>query len=582
MSRIRTLVFFLAVALLPLALAQSLRPLLPAETLLAVGTQGMTDHQSQLQPILDEFERLGVGAAFQDAFAGAEQSAEQSANVPDLSQVPAALQDLTVLDVLGDEAWLAVSLSPYNPLPVLTLVARVDAKAQTAFASLIDANADQDGVQRLTEGSLAFFVTTADGGDGMSTPIAYAQDGPLVALSSNPDVLRGVLRRHQGASEPNLTTTDAYGASLGTLSGGVFYSFLHVGPAGDVLSPLVQGQGFDTLATRLTRLLTTIGSSAGVLRITADGVETDGVQALDGAGQDIALYNLLSSSQAASLDPLGFVPQGALSVQSGAFDLTGWWNYLGDLVSSAPELGVGDLDQFISGMTGIDLRAALFDWSGTQVGTIATAAPAVTDPGMPAANLLGESVFMLQSTDDAAAAAGLSQLFTTVATQASAFTDPSGGAGAPDVSTHQVGDVTVTSYGMGPGIALSYAVTDGYALVATSTEAMDKVLQARSGSTALPATLAAMQGQVPQGAHSFALADQRASLEATAASIASQIQTVAGLGGAANLDFDKVQKASDAIEQFVRFIAARMGGSVSYSQVADNTITTHGMTQISW
>lgn len=582
MPRFRTLALALLLALAPASLAQSLRPLLPDQTLLALGTQGLSAHRDQLQPFLDELDRLGVAAAFQDAFGGAEQSAESAANVPDLSQLPSEFQGLNLLDVIGDEAWVALSVSSYNPLPAVTLVARVDAKAEQAFASAIAANADQAGVQALTEGSQTFYVVTADAGDGMSSPVAYAQDGALVALSSNPDVLRGVLRRHQGADEPNFTTTDAYASTLGTLGDGVLYGFVHVGPAGDVLSPLVKGQGFDTLADRLSRLLTTIGTSAGVTRITADGVETDGVQALDGTGQDLALYNLLSSDAPASLDPLAFVPQGALGVQSSAFDLTGWWNYLGDLVSNAPELGIGDLDQFLQGMVGIDLRQALFDWSGTQVGSITTGAPTVVDPGMPASDLLGESVLMLQATDESAAQQGLSQLFTTVATQVAGFTDPSGSGASANVSTRDVGGVTVTSYGMGPGITLSYAVTDGYALIGTSDAAMDAVLQARSGSAALPPTLAAMRAAVPQGAHSFALADERASLEATASSIAGQVQTMAGLGGSAGLDFDKVQKASAAIEQFVQFVAARTGGAVRYSQVADGVITSHGMTQVSW
>ncbi len=590
----RTLVIPLvfALALAGATLAQSLRAVLPAETLGAVGTQGLSQQQDLLQDFIAEFNRLGVADAVQAALAGAEQQAQ--GGLPDMSQIPEELKGLSVLDFVGDEAWLAVSAGTSNPLPAVTLVANVDAKAQRAVAAMIDKNASEPGVQKLSEGSVTFYVATVDagttGGDangdtnGMptSTPVAYAQDGSFVALSTNPDTLRGVLRRHQGASEPSFTDADGYGATLANLSDGNVFTYFDAGAVARLVEPFIQGQGFDEIAKRAVNALTTIGTRGTVARVTQQGIETQAILALDGSGKDTALHNLLTSATPASTDPFAFVPSTALSVQSGRADLGGWWNYLGDLVAAAPQLGIADLDQFVTGMTGLSLRTTLFDWMGTSFASIVTDAPTVSQPAMATSNMLGDTVILIQANDEAAAATGLGQFFTTVATQVGAFTSAGDTAASANATTRDVGGVTVASYAMGPGITVSYAVTNGYALIATSDTAMDKALDARSQGAKLPATLDAMRGKVPQDATSFALTDDRASMEAAADTLAQGLQMAAGLGGSKGLDFDKVQAASDAVKQFLTFVASRLGGAVAYSQVSGGTITNHSSEEVSW
>lgn len=593
MKRTLAILVVLFAALVGSAVAQSLADLLPAETFAAFGTKDLAQHQDLLNDFIAEFNRLGVADAVQAALAGA----EQQADVPDLSQMPEELKGIGLMDAIGQEAWLSVSAGASNPLPAVTVVARVSPKLQDVVSSAIEKNASAEGVQTLTEGSITFYVETVStdqggngsgGGDAASgampsdVPVAYAQDGDLVAFSTNPDTLRGVLRRHQGASEPSFTGSAGYAATLGKLQDGNVSTYLDLGTAAGLLEPFVKGQGFDAIAGRLLAALRTVGTRGGVMHVTDTGLTSEAIQALDASGNDAALYDLLASSTSASTDPLGFVPDSALSVQSGRVDLSGWWGYLGDLIASAPELGVGDLNQTVTGMTGLDLRTVLFDWMGTSTGSIVTDAPTVSQPGMPGANLLGDTVILVQAKDETAAAQGLGQFFTTVATQLSAFTSAGDTTTGPNASTRDVGGVTVASYTMGPGITISYAVTDGYALIATSDTAMDKVLAAHGGSSQLPSTLAAMRAKVPQDATSFSLADASATMKSAASSLSQALQMSAGLGGSQGLDIDKVQAASDAVQQFLTFVASRMGGEASYSQVNGSNIVTHGSTEIRW
>ncbi|MEJ2358559.1 MAG: hypothetical protein P8Y13_10850 [Deinococcales bacterium] len=582
MNRVRIVLVALLLAVVSGAMAQSLRSLLPADTVAAIGVQGLSQQQAKIQPFIDEFERLGVGKAFQAAFASTEQQAEQSAKLPDLNQMPKQLQGLGLLDVLGNEAYLAVSMSQGNPLPAVVFVARVDAKAQQAASSLIAEQAKLSTVQKLTEGSITFYVETVDNGDGTTTQVAYAQDGALVALSNNPDVLRGVLRRQQGSTEPAFTDSAGYKATLGTLGDGQIVTYLALSPVATTVQPLVAAQGMDALAQRLASALDTIGTSGAVSRITAAGVESQDVRKLGPADKDPALHAMLSSNAPASTEPLGFVPSDAISVSSSSLSLSDWWTYLGGLVASAPQLGITDLNQFVQGMAGVDLQKDLFDWSGPNVATISTPAPAPQQAGMPSSDLLGASVFVLRSKDDSAAAAGLSDLFTKLATQLASFSNPTGNAAPAQAATHQVGNVTVTSYTMAPGVTLSYTVAGGHAFIATSQTALDAVLQAMQKGNGLPSTLQSMRQQVPSGAHSFTLTDAQANMKNLGASLVTGLQTFAGMGGSQNLDIAKVQAATDALQKYLDYVAGRLGGAVSYQQVSGDTITGHGMTQVRW
>jgi hypothetical protein len=579
---VTTVIIALALAAFSGALAQSLRSLLPADTVAAIGVQGLSSQQAKIQPFIDEFDRLGVAKAFQDAFASTEKQAEQSAKLPAIGQMPAELKGLGALDILGNEAYLAVALRQGNPIPAVIFVANVDAKAQKAFSAMLAKEAAKPEVQKLTEGKVAFYVATVDNGNGNTTQFAYAQDGALVTVSNNPDAVRGVLRRQQGASEPSFTDSAGYKATLGAVGNGNIVTYTDLAPVASLAQPLLNAQGMDALAQRLANALTTLGTSGGVTVFTAGGTETHSIRKLGPSDKDPALYALLSSSKPASTDPLGFTPSDALSVNSSAVDLGAWWDFLGGLVASVPQLGVTDLNQFVQGMVGVDLKADLFDWSAGNVAIVSTPSPAPLQAGMPSSDVLGSTVFVLKSKDDAAAAKGLSDLFTKLGTQAAGLSNTSGKAAAPSTETHQAGGVTVTTMTLAPTVKLSYAVAKGHAFIGTSAKALDDVLQAAQSGGSMPATLAGMRAKVPVGANSFTLTDAKATMKNSSASLVTGVQTFAGMSGSKNLDIAKVKAATDALQKFLDFVAAHLGGSYSYQQTSGGTVTSRGLTQVSW
>jgi hypothetical protein len=138
------------------------------------------------------------------------------------------------------------------------------------------------------------------------------------------------------------------------------------------------------------------------------------------------------------------------------------------------------------------------------------------------------------------------------------------------------------SYAVLPGASLHVAVADGFAIVATSAGAADAVARAIAQGPALAPTLARLLPEVPDQAVSFTLSDDRATLEGTADQLALQVQLLAGLAGGSGLDFDAVDAATDALQGFLDVVAARLGGTVSYSVVDGNVLRGFSRSEIDW
>src|SRR5690554_903034 len=218
-SPLRRAVRGLALALVALALAatasaQGLERLLPQDTFVAIGLSGLQQHEAKFQPIVDEWVRLDLGALLNEALAEEEVAGE----LDELDDaIPEAFAGLGFYDFFGDEFWFAVSASRSNPLPTVTVVARVSEEAAAALAQAIEEESDPADFQVLTEGSIEFRVGATDEFD---TPIAFAIEGTLVTASSNPDALRGVLRRYQGAAEPSFRDSAGFAAAVAPIMPG--------------------------------------------------------------------------------------------------------------------------------------------------------------------------------------------------------------------------------------------------------------------------------------------------------------------------------------------------------------------------
>src|SRR5690606_31570587 len=132
-------------------------------------------------------------------------------------------------------------------------------------------------------------------------------------------------------------------------------------------------------------------------------------------------------------------------------------------------------------------------------------------------------IYLLETTDPAAAQQGLTMLVQMVGGFATSFADPTGEGSGDRLTptTRTVAGTSVDSYAITDGVVLEIAIRDDYVLFATSSDAMHAALEA-SGSRALPSTLAALADEVPDGATSMSLSDGAASMQALGNEISSQ------------------------------------------------------------
>lgn len=574
-AAVRRLVGLLAVATIMLmggAAAQPLTNLLPNEAFAVMGVSGVGQHQAKFQPYVDEWQRLGLTDLFTEAFPEDEEG--------DLGDaVPAEFAGLDVFDFLGDEAWFAVSASRTSPLPAFSAVARVSTEAAAALQQAMDRELAGSDVQTLTEGSIQFHVTAAD---ELDDPVAFAIDGTFVAASSNPDVLRGVLRRYQGAAEPSFLDSRGYAETLAPLMPSNVVMYFDLPHIVDLAEPFVTGMGFDASAARLANALRTFGSYASVTRITDQGLEALSLQVLGDPTLDPALYGLLSANVPVANSAMAFADGSTISYQASGVDVGGWWNYLSELAAELPELGVGNLNVFVAQNLGMDLNQLLFDWMGTTFAAV-TPFSTVAEIGVSPDNLLGDSLYLIQTTDPAAADQGLEMLISMGTMFAGAFLDPFGeDEGMPAAPTQRtVAGVNVDSYDLGEGIVIEIAITGGYVVVATSSSVMDGSLQAYAAGGALPPVLAGLAGNVPTGASGLLLQDGAASFRMLGQTLTSQFGLYAGLIGS-DIDFDAAEQASEALGQYIEFLADHAGGQYSYSVADGNVMRGYSLTAVDW
>jgi hypothetical protein len=570
--RLTTLSFVLLL-LAGIANGQRLAAVLPAETVLAVGTEDLAAHEDKLDAIVAEAERLALG----DAFTALMGQSEEETDLSD--EIPAGLRELTPFELFGQEAWLAVSISSFNPLPAITFTTRLDSDAAAQVVGTLVDEAEKEGAEALSEGGETIYLFPLE--DAEDTPfqiLAVSQVDDVFVMSSNPEVLRGVLRRLAGSSEAGFTAGQAYAATLGELGAGNGYFFMDYRRLATALEPLGAGTGFEPLIARVLAGLGSVGTVGSVTTLEQGGTTSAGIR-LPGSG-DPAFAALLSGGAPASREPVNFVWDSALGVGVNHLDLPGWWNYIGELVASSDELGNPNIDELVLQFTGIDIRTALFDWMGSQVATVTGELSTPVQPGMPSANLLGEVVYLIETSDESTAAQGLSLLFGTASGMVAGFADPTG-MGAAAIQQREVSGVDVTSYVMGPGISIAHAVVDGWVLIGTSDAAIDAAIDANAAGGQLPTDLARLMDDIPSDATSYNLTDLSATLAQSGAQLATQMQTFSGLTGG-DIDFDAIETASAAIQEFFAFLADRSGGSSSYTVEGNGVSRSVGKSEFNW
>lgn len=565
-----------AVALLGTASAQSIADILPQDTFVAFGVSDLSRHEAKFQTFIDEWNRLGLSERLEAAT-----PADESGEIDELTQ---QFEGLDLLDFLGGEVWFAVSGSSSNPLPAITVAGRFTDAAIDFIDRMLAEELDDDAmIETFAEGSMEFTVRRdASGSDEFGEAMALARQGDFLAISTNPDVLRGVLRRYQGTEKNGFSSSAGYQAALAPLIPSSAFSYLDLPQIVALAAPFAQGMGFDQSVERASNALKTIGTVASAGRLTDAGIESFSVQVLGAPNLDPTLYGLLSRRSPASTATRNFVPAGSVAYQVQSVDLGAWWGYLNELVAGMPELGVGNIDQLLMEMVGLDINALLFSWMGDDFAAITVTAPVASEVGVSAENLLGDSLYLVEITNADAARAGLEQLLAMAGEMAGAFIDPMGEGSDFEPTTRNVAGSDVTVYTFAPGVEAETAIVDGYLVIATSSSAMDAALNANASGSDLTGQLASLASNLPSGASSVSLSDDAAAYTALADTVMSQFGLLFGMTGGAGLDFDAAESAGEGFSEFIHFVADRFGGSFSYSVADGNVVRGYGLSTVTW
>src|SRR5690606_11985200 len=188
-----------------------------------------------------------------------------------------------------------------------------------------------------------------------------------------------------------------------------------------------------------------------------------------------------------------------------------------------------------------------------------------------------------ETTDPAAADMGLEMLISMGTMFAGAFLDPYGeGDGMPAAPTERtVAGVTVDSYDIGEGVVVEVAITGGYVIVATSSDVMDGALQAYAAGGSLPASLAALADNIPLGAGNVVLQDGAASFRMIGQMLTSQFGLFTGLVSS-DIDFDAAEQASEALAEYIEFLAGKAGGQYGYGVADGSVLRGYSLTGVDW
>ncbi len=560
---LRTATLALAVVLASPALAQSsgaLERAAPPSALLALGFAPDGGVPQGLVDALGALDWEGAGATLarlgellgEDAFgAGAGGGMDADALREGLAEacLPAAdaLTGVEPMDLLV-EGLLTVSIAPFAPVPQALAIARTSDAA--VAGALQDALVGCFGGPTFDQDGVALYVL----GDGGDLPLIVARVDDLFLAGTEPNLVRGAIRRLNGADEPSLADGPLGAARAQLAPGGLDLAF-DADALADVVESLSGSLPSDQpVVLRAVAALRTLGSGATRAAWDDQGLRFEQVLVVPDDAPDAALARLLTSAPRAGR-PL-WLPADASAVASNHVPLRAWIDYVDAwLVDLEPVTGVrADVRGLAAEHLDLDLDAALLGWVGETVHTV-TLEPLGTDlrgwvygPG---------TVVMVPVADEAAARAGIRLLGPGLLRSFASLTqldagspmDPFGtdpfaddpfstgtsgldglfGSESVAVDAITIGAIDADRIRMGPTLDLAVAVVDGHLVLATPPSALEALLAAREGGTNLlsgpaGAPWRAAYAAVPDAARDVSISDVPATLRGLAdiAELASQ------------------------------------------------------------
>ena len=405
------------------------------------------------------------------------------------ANTPENLETLAVPETSGS-AWtsalLSVSASSYSPIPAVTAMVRVAPVAETQFAelqTLLVRCSEQVGLEvtRLREGNTTLLVV----GNGGDFPVIVSRVGTLFVAGTNPEAVRGVVRRAHGSAEPNLSETDFYGQNQTLLDGSGMSLALNAAALGETLESL--GGSFTDaqtkpLLTKLVGSLRTLGSYAGSLHFEGQELRLTSRLSVNSEGGDAELAALLLNDTPAPAPTLA--PDGSTALSTAHLEPQAVLDYLegwADLAGRAMGESIS-LQELAQQELGLDLDTAL-GWLGDEV-TNVVLEPVGTDVNTL---LYGQAqVMALKTTGEAATRAGLAELGEAVlrGLESQDFSDtdfPLDLSAQVAQSTYNYGETEITRLRVGPTFDLGTAFLGDTLLVGTPAAALEDVIATAQG-----------------------------------------------------------------------------------------------------
>lgn len=242
---------------------------------------------------------------------------------------------------LAGRAALGVSVSAYAPLPAVLAIVRTD-DAQLGSDVFEALTGCFDSGVALSEGDVPFYIL----GDGGDFPVIVAQVDGTILLASDPEALRGMVRRAAGANEPSLAGTRVGGLARGLTNRGVAFT-LNLAGLADVLgsfAPMIGGAPEQMrLVERVLDTLRVVDGVAFSATLDEGGLVFDSVISVDSevaeASGELELLALLDCSGCTAAAPT-LIPAGPASLSRSSFSAEAFVAWLDSwLADLEPVLG---------------------------------------------------------------------------------------------------------------------------------------------------------------------------------------------------------------------------------------------------
>ena len=315
------------------------------------------------------------------------------------------------------DALLTLSINGTNPMPAVTALFRADEKATPMYNKLRETiltcakEAGEPQVTELEQDGVTLYVID-DAGD---FPLVAGNIDDLFFIGSNPDVVRSIVRKVQGADEESLADTALYQTAMSKMtktqnSVTMTADFAALAVALGFAEGFTDGDPTAAYALkRLDSMLKTLGGWAGHISVTSEGLQSEGVFATNPEGGDTELLKLINCTTCKISSPF-LAPENATSISSSYLPIRELIAYLDDWVRGVSE-AAGEPTNIRDALKtmDVDIDTLLLNWIGSEAHSFVLE-PISTDAGQL---LYGQpQVTVMPVSSPEAAQAGLNQIGT--------------------------------------------------------------------------------------------------------------------------------------------------------------------------